>query len=105
MAEPQYVRRTQRSQASTGSAEELHDCIGARRASEEFPLRDQRGFLDAIIRQSSSVGKKVILAFSDSSLLPLVRNAGSVAPHSVTLLPSNLEHFYTAFDKALTLTL
>ncbi len=69
------------------------------------PLRDQRGFLDAIIRQSSSVGKKVILAFSDSSLLPLVRNAGSVAPHSVTLLPSNLEHFYTAFDKALTLTL
>src|SRR6266404_4216083 len=69
------------------------------------PLLDRWGFLDVVIRYSGQPGKTVVMAFSDSTLLPLAQTENYVARHGAGVLPSDRDDFYMAFDKAMTLKL
>lgn len=69
------------------------------------PLCDQRGFVEAVIEKSKAIGKPVVLAFSDASLLPLVRQRHCTGDHWIYLSPGNTSHFEIPFDKARTLEL
>jgi hypothetical protein len=69
------------------------------------PLASRRSFVDAVTRATGGAGKTVLLAFSDSTLLPLVEGNRFLGRHGLYVLPPDQECFDIAFDKARTLKL
>jgi predicted ATP-grasp superfamily ATP-dependent carboligase len=69
------------------------------------PLDDQSGFVKAIVEQTNRMGRCILLSFSDSTLLPLVRCRHQFQDRLIFVLPSSREDFEAAFDKARTLKL
>ncbi len=66
------------------------------------PLLDRTGFVESVKRLMQQLGRVVLFAFSDSTLLPLVRN--SVLPDGQIQL-CDRQLWNVAFDKARTLSL
>jgi predicted ATP-grasp superfamily ATP-dependent carboligase len=69
------------------------------------PLLSRSAFVDAVIRQTRLTGRVVLLAFSDSTLLPLVEDERFLQDHGIYVLPASRQYFDIAFDKARTLEL
>jgi carbamoylphosphate synthase large subunit len=61
--------------------------------------------VEAVIRQLGPGRKAVLLAFSDSTLLPLLEEGRFLVKRGLYLLPLNPDHFAIALDKACTLRL
>src|SRR6476660_5503906 len=69
------------------------------------PLLSRSAFVDAVIRQTRLTGRMVLLAFSDSTLLPLVEDERFLQNHGIYVLPASRQYFDIEFDKARTLAL
>jgi predicted ATP-grasp superfamily ATP-dependent carboligase len=87
------------------SAMGLHSLYATKVFVYPSPLQDRRGFQDAVIRQSDRAGQAVLLAFSDSTLLPLVEDGRFLGKSGIYVMPPDREHFDIAFDKARTLAM
>ena len=71
------------------------------------PLRERDGFVECVtglLHENSAAGPPVLLAFSDSTLLPLASDSRAGEWWRWPLAPSN-ECFWLAFDKGSTLAL
>jgi len=82
--------------------------LHSRYVSERFlypsPLDDRDAFVRCVLEEAGRAGNPVLFAFSDSTLVPLVNVAHHDVPWS-WLLPSSLDCFEVASDKASTLEL
>ena len=81
--------------------------LHSRYASSSFvhpsPFHDRGGFVDSVMRQAPK--GSVLLAFSDSTLLPLIDRKGFPDCRCICPLPLSRDDFEIAFDKARTLKL
>ena len=69
------------------------------------PLSDRAGFIRAVRAQVDRLGKSVLLAFSDSTLLPLLDDSVTMSGQLKYPCPRNQQLLDIAFDKARTLSL
>ena len=83
----------------------LYSRYAASRFCYPSPLSDRAGFIQAVRAQVDRLGKAVLLAFSDSTLLPLLDDSVTVSGQLKYLYPPNRQLLDIAFDKGRTLSL